>query len=228
MSTTTSHVELLPARAHPPLRQAVAALEVLAVFAGILLYIWRLQYSHPYLWIPFLAAVMLSHFAHRDTLRGLGLGAHELGPCARTIFPLAVAVLLPALLYGLARGIILPALPGFRAIHYFSNYLIWCIFQQYLAQSFFHNRLMSVVENRYVSSSLVALMFAAAHLPNPALMAVTALGGFVLAEVFSRHRNLWPLALVQAVAGALVAALVPAPILHNMRVGPGYFFYKQP
>jgi Type II CAAX prenyl endopeptidase Rce1-like len=221
----TSRAEMLPAREHPPLWQAVAALEVLGVFAGILLYIWRWQYSHPYLWIPFLAAVLLSHLAHRDTLRGLGLGAHELAPCAKAILPLAVAILLPALVYGTASGIILPALPDLRAIHYFSNYLVWCIFQQYLAQSFFHNRLMSVVENRHASSSLVALMFAAAHIPNPALMVVTALGGFVLAEVFSRHHNIWPLALVQAVAGALVAALVPAPILHNMRVGPGYFFY---
>ena len=85
---------------------------------------------------------------------------------------------------------------------------------------------MSVIRNRHESSLLVALMFGGAHIPNLILMAVTSLGGFVLAEVFARHRNIWPLALAQAVGGLLLAAISPETILHHMRVGPGYYFYR--
>jgi Type II CAAX prenyl endopeptidase Rce1-like len=225
MSAAASRVELSSASGRLSPRQALAALEVLAVFAGILLYIWRWQYSHPYLWIPFLAIILLSHVVHHDTLRTLGLGRNELRSSASVIVPLGALVLLPAFVYGVASGAVVPALPDLRSIHYFVNYLLWSIFQQYLAQSFFHNRLRAVIQNRHLSSLLVALMFAAAHIPNDVLMAVTLAGGFALAEVFARHRNIWPLALVQAVAGSLVAALVPAAVIHNMRVGPGYFFY---
>jgi hypothetical protein len=205
--------------------QVLAALEVLAVFTGILFYIWRWEHSHPYAWIPLLLIVLVSHFVHHDTLRSLGLGLHELRPSASLALPLAAWLLLPALAFGVARGSIVPALPDLKSLHYFVNYLLWCVFQQYLVQSFFHSRLMSLVASRHLSSLLVAAMFAAAHIPNDVLMAVTLAGGFVLAEIFARHRNIWPLALVQAVAGTLVAVLVPATIIHNMRVGPGYFSY---
>jgi Type II CAAX prenyl endopeptidase Rce1-like len=228
MSTATSQVVISAGPAEPSVKRGVAALEVLAVFAGILLFIWRWQYSHPYSWMALLAVVLASHVAHRDTLRALGLGVHDLRPCAQVIIPLAVLFFLPALVYGVASGRIAPALPHSKTLHYFGDYLLWCVFQQSLTQSFFHHRLMGVVENRHVSSLLVGLMFGAAHIPNLVLMAVTTLGGFALAEVFARHRNIWPLSLAQAVGGALVAALFPAALIHNMRVGPGYFFYGQP
>jgi hypothetical protein len=225
MSTITSPVEISPASARRPGKQGLATLEVLVVFAGILLYIWRWQYSHPYFWIPFLAVVLLSHFIHRDSLRDLGLSLHGLRASAALIVPLGALILLPAFVYGVVSGAVVPAWPDLRTLHYFGDYLVWCVFQQYLTQSFFHNRLRSILKSRHLSSLLVAVMFGAAHIPNAVLMAVTTLGGFVLAEVFARHRNIWPLALVQAVAGCLVAVLVPAALIHNMRVGPGYFFY---
>jgi len=49
--------------------------------------------------------------------------------------------------------------------------------------------------------------------------------GFIFAEIFARHRNIWPIALAQAVGGLLLAAVSPASLMHNMRVGPGYLFY---
>ena len=108
---------------------------------------------------------------------------------------------------------------------YFLAYGSWCLAQQYLAQSYFHHRLMSLIRNRHLSSLLVAVMFGSAHIPNPILMAATTIGGFIFAETFARYRNIWPLALAQAVGGLLVAALTPAALIHNMRVGPGYFFW---
>jgi membrane protease YdiL (CAAX protease family) len=68
-------------------------------------------------------------------------------------------------------------------------------------------------------------MFGSAHIPNPILMTATTLAGFIFAEIFARHRNIWPLALVQALGGFLLAAVSPVSLMHNMRVGPGYFFF---
>jgi membrane protease YdiL (CAAX protease family) len=92
-------------------------------------------------------------------------------------------------------------------------------------QSYFHHRLTSVIENRHLTSLLVAIMFGGTHIPNPILIVATSVGGFMLAEIFARHRNIWPLALAQTVGGILIAVVSPASLIHNMRVGPGYFFY---
>jgi membrane protease YdiL (CAAX protease family) len=85
---------------------------------------------------------------------------------------------------------------------------------------------MLVIRNRHVSSALVGIMFSATHIPNPILMIATLVAGIVFAEVFARYRNIWPLAFAQAVGGLLLAAISPDALIHHMRVGPGYFFYR--
>jgi membrane protease YdiL (CAAX protease family) len=203
----------------------VSGLEVLLVYAGILLYIWRWQYSRPHLWIALLALMVLSHLARGERPRDLGLTLSGLRANAEKILPLVLAICLPLVVYGFARHLLLPLVPGKGSLVWFIAYLCWCAVQQYLAQSYFHRRLMSVIENPHRRSLVVGLMFGATHIPNPILMAATTLAGFVFAEVFARHRNIWPLALAQAVGGFLVAAVSPPSLLHNMRVGPGYYFY---
>jgi len=225
VSTSASHLEVFRSSTTPSSLRVAAALEVPVVYAGILLYIWRWQFTHPRAWMPLLAVVLLSHLLHRDSLRSLGLGWAEFAKSARLILPLAAAILVPVTAYGILSGRLSAVAPQPNALRYFAGYAAWCCFQQYLAQSFFHTRLVEVVPNPHHRSLLVGVMFGAAHIPNPVLMVVTTLGGFVLAEVFARHRNIWPLALAQAVAGPLLAAMTPAAVIHNMRVGPGYFFY---
>src|SRR2546427_7909975 len=55
------------ARPASSVAQAATALEILLVYSGILLYIWRWQTTHPRAWAPLLAVVLLSHVAHGDT-----------------------------------------------------------------------------------------------------------------------------------------------------------------
>ncbi len=208
-----------------PSRRIASGVEVLVFYAGILLYIWRWQYSHPRWSIALLAFLIISHLAHGERPRDLGLTLSGLRASAEKILPLALAVCLPLTLYGLARGRLAPLWPGQQSLIYFAAYLSWCVVQQYLTQSYFHLRLMSVVESPHRRSALLGVMFGAAHIPNPILMVVTTLAGFAFAEVFARHRNIWPLALAQCAGGFLIAALSPASLIHNMRVGPGYYFY---
>lgn len=198
---------------------------MVALFACVLLDIWRWQYSHPHLWIAFLPVLAVSHLLHRDTIADLGLGVGQLGASAQAVLPLMLAIYVPAVMLGFAYGGFHLLIPGRAALAYFASYGSWCVCQQYLTQSYFHNRLMRVIGNRHVSSLLVAVMFGAAHIPNPVLMIATTIAGFIFSEVFARHRNIWPLALAQTVGGFLVAALTPAWLIHNMRVGPGYFLW---
>ena len=212
-------------RGNPGAARWATSIEVLAVFAGILAYIWRWQHSHPWAWMGLAAVVAASHVIHRDTWKQLGLSAAEFRACASMALPLFVILAVPLVTYALLKHVLVPEWPGSRAAFYFGGYGAWCVVQQYLAQSYFFNRLESILNNRHLSAALVALMFGGAHIPNPVLMVVTTGAGFLFSEIFAMHRNIWPLALVQTVGGALVGALAPAWLIHNMRVGPGYFFY---
>ena len=209
-----------------PVSQVATALELLLVYSGILLYIWRWQTTHPRAWAPLLAVVLLSHVAHGDTAPKLGLTTVELRANAEAVLPVMAALYLPLFAYGFARHTLTLVAPGTQTLEWFTSYGLWAAFQQYLAQSYFHNRLMSVVRSRRLSSLLVAIMFGAAHIPNPVLMAATTIGGLIFSEAFARHRNIWPLALAHTAGAFLIAAVAPASLIHNMRVGPGYYFYR--
>ena len=225
MGQVTS-VRKIPAGDGPYASQAMfTALEVTLVFAGLLAYIWRWQYAWPRAWMLLWAVILASHVLHHDTLRGLGLGLTELRSSAQIILPLAVIAYLPMLLYGFAHHSLALLRPHWRILGPLLGYGSWCLCQQYLAQSYYHNRLMLIIRNRHVSSALLGIMFSFAHLPNLLLMIATLIAGIVFAEVFARHRNIWPLALAQAVGGLLLAAVAPDALIHHMRVGPGYFFY---
>ena len=218
--------------ARTPIRRTIppafTAVEILAVYAGILRYIWRWQYSHPYAWIPLIAIVVLSHLAYRDRPGAMGLTGQELRACSRSAIPLLVIVVAGAATYGYwAQNRLLLLLRPHAWIS-FAGYFIWCCFQQYLAQSYFHRRLMKISQTPHWASLAVALMFGGAHIPNPVLMAATLIGGFIFAEIFARYPSIWPLAFVQAVAGVLIGILSPPGLIHDMRVGPGYFFYSGP
>jgi membrane protease YdiL (CAAX protease family) len=70
-----------------------------------------------------------------------------------------------------------------------------------------------------------ALLFAAAHVPNPFLIPATLIWGFVACLLFLRYRNLYPLMMAHAILGITVAITVPGPVVHNMRVGLAYLTY---
>jgi hypothetical protein len=208
----------------PPLAIATA-FEVALIFSAILAYIWLWQHTSPRVWIALFALIIVSHVLHRDTLRGLGLGRNAFRTSAQWVLPLAILLYLPMLFYGFKHHYLAFLRPTWQSLVLLLGYGCWCAFQQYLTQSYFHNRLMLVIRNRHVSSALVGIMFSATHIPNLILMVATLIAGFVFAEVFSRHRNIWPLAMAQAVGGLLLAAVAPDALIHHMRVGPGYFFY---
>ncbi len=226
MNAPASSAEPSKPRLAPSRGQALAAAEVLLVYSALLLYIWRWQYSARWAWVVMLAFIVASEIARSEGLSFLGLARKELRESARIILPLALVLFTPAVIYGFAGGRFRTISLSAHAFAEFGGYFVWCLVQQYLAQAYFHRRLMRVTPNRHFSSALVALMFAGAHIPNPVLVVATLFGGFILAEVYARHPNIWPLAFAQAAAGLLIAGLAPGALIHNMRVGPGYYFYR--
>lgn len=199
------------------------AIELLAVYLCILLYIWRWHRTHPLLWIPILAFIILTHVLHHDTPREMGLTAAQLGASAKLILPLAAIIYGAVVVWALSAHRLALPWPRGAGEARVGVYVIWCCFQQYLMQSYFYHRLTAVLRSPHLSAAGVALLFGGAHVPNLVLMIATVVGGFILSEVFARHANIWPLALAQAVGGLLIAAVFPASLMHQMRVGPGYY-----
>ena len=103
------------------------------------------------------------------------------------------------------------------------RYFAFSLFQEFGLQSFFTNRLFTIFKKRNTTAWVSAFIFACFHIPNPVLIPVTFLGGYVLSRVFIDHRSLIPLAIAHALIGSLLALVLPLSWHHGLRVGPGYY-----
>jgi hypothetical protein len=202
-----------------------AAGEVLFVFAGVVAYIWRLQFTFPDFALILLIFIVATFFLHRDRLQDLGLGS-------RGLLAGTKAVAMPTVMIGgvLAVAAVLrgaPPLGLFTAEKLVSvgKYFSWCLLQQFVLQSFFANRLILILKDERRAAWANGVIFATVHIPNPVLVPVTLLGGYLLTRIFLSTRNLVPLAMAQAIVGSLLAVAVPGSWHHGLRVGPGYYKY---
>jgi membrane protease YdiL (CAAX protease family) len=200
-----------------------AAAEVLIVFTGILVFIWRLQFVFPdFAWF-LLAFIILTFFIHRDSLRDLGLGSHGLVPGMKAILAPTLIISLVLVLTGVMAGTFTAGISHWRQLSGLGRYFAWCLFQEFGLQSFFTNRILQVLKDPKKTAWVSATIFAAFHIPNPVLIPVTFAGGVILARIFMKYRNLVPLAAAQAIIGALTSVAIPAAWHHGLRVGPGYY-----
>ena len=102
-----------------------------------------------------------------------------------------------------------------------SGYVLWTIYQQFLLQDYFMDRLLRLLSNESAALTLAGVLFAAAHLPNLVLTAATLVWGIVSCALFRRYRNLWALGLAQGLLGLCFAVCVPDALHHHLRVGLG-------
>lgn len=101
--------------------------------------------------------------------------------------------------------------------------LAWGLIQQYALQAFINRRAQIVCGRGARSVLLVSAVFALAHLPNPALTAVTFAGGIVWAAVYQRAPNLPALAVSHALMTWVLVSTLPPHLLGGLRVGYKYF-----
>jgi hypothetical protein len=107
-----------------------------------------------------------------------------------------------------------------------SGYVLWTIYQQFLLQDYFMDRLLRLVSSEAASVTIAGILLAVAHLPNLVLTAATLVWGIVSCALFRRYRNLWALGLAQGLLGLCFAICVPDALHHHLRVGLGYLRYR--
>jgi len=204
-----------------------AATEVALLFVFVLLLVWSVPatpqplrfYSGVAILTWVFGLTIMSHLAYGETLNDLGLGGKGLGRALSELYIPVGIIALILLAVGLSLGTL-------HINHkFFFNMLgvpFWALFQQYAAQSFINRRLQIVFGPGKKSAALTAFIFAAIHLPNPALTVATAVAGYIWARVFQRSSNLYAIALSHGLLSALFGTVMPKSILPNMVVGYNY------
>jgi membrane protease YdiL (CAAX protease family) len=200
--------------------------ELLIVFAGVLVYIWRLQFTFPNFAILLLIFIVASFLAHRDSFSKLGFGSRGIVSGLKMLAMPTALIAAALLLIGVEEGMLAGWSFSWEKLTSLGRYFAWCLFQQFGLESFFTNRLAEVFKKPKRAEWASAAIFAAFHIPNPVLMPITLLGGVCLASVFLKTRNLVPVAIAQAVVGSLLGMTLPPVWHHGLRVGPGYYNYK--
>jgi hypothetical protein len=171
-----------------------------------------------------LVLTLLVVLAHRHNRDELGLGARDF---VRSLWILPAAAGLAALsIFAAAKiGTLHPLYKADLA--HISGYVLWTIYQQFLLQDYFMDRLLRLVSGEAAAVTLAGTLFAAAHLPNLVLAAATLLWGIVSCALFRRYHNLWALGLAQGLLGLCFAVCVPDALHHHLRVGLGFLRYQR-
>jgi len=201
--------------------------EALAFAALVGMYIWRWQAASAWSWWILAAWLVLSAMLRRDTPKTLGWRADNLWPATRKAVPFFAIASLAICGAGLFLGMLQRLPAHLIEPRRFAEYLAFCLLQQVALNSYLANRLLYFFGQERPAAVLAGVLFAALHWPNPVLMPLTLVGGVAMTWLFARERNILPLALGQAVLGALVWWAFPLAWHHSMRVGPGYWAFHQ-
>jgi CAAX prenyl protease-like protein len=197
-------------------------LELILGYGVIVGVIWTPEHLQRIL-SPFaLVLTLLVVLIRRKSRDELGLGRRGL---IQSLWILPAAIALSALSVFVAAkiGTLHPLYK--RDFAHVSGYVLWTIYQQFLLQDYFMDRLLHLVSSEAVAVATAGILFAAAHLPNLVLTAATLVWGIVSCALFRRYRNLWALGPAQGLLGLCFAVCVPDALHHHLRVGLGYLRY---
>jgi hypothetical protein len=206
----------------PPSRARDLA-ELILGYGAVVGVIWTPEHLQRFL-APMVLVLTLSVVLARGKDRDeLGLGWRGLIP-SLWILPAALALAALSVFVAAKIGTLHPLYKADFA--HISGYVLWTIYQQFLLQDFFMDRLLRLLSNETAAVTLAGTLFAAAHLPNLVLTAATLVWGIVSCALFRRYRNLWMLGLAQGLLGLCFAICVPDALHHHLRVGLGYLRYQ--
>lgn len=201
-----------------------ALLELTVSYTLIVLVIWT---PNPLQRILYITAVIVLAAILAFSFQGCGnLGLRRTN-LLRSLWIAAAALLLAAILILVAARLhTLHAPPSAsKFISRFWGYALWAFVQQILLQDVFLRRLLILTPSPRLAAFLAAVIFALAHLPNPILVPITLLWGFISCLLFLHYRNIIPLAIAHAAFGITLAITIPSPLIRNMRVGLGFLRY---
>jgi len=159
----------------------------------------------------------------RPSRNDLGVGWRGLIP-SLWILPVAIALAVVSAFVAAKIGTLHPLYKG--DFMHISGYVLWTIYQQFLLQDYFMDRLLRLISTEANAVTIAGTLFAVAHLPNLVLTAATLVWGILSCALFRRYRNLWALGLAQGLLGLCFAICVPDALHHHLRVGLGYLRYR--
>jgi membrane protease YdiL (CAAX protease family) len=212
--------------------RALAAWEIVSVVMSVLIAEWlvlslaggnRLVIAIPVA-VAF-AFMLFSHRLRRETARDVGFRFDNFTAAVKLLL---LTTLVPAALL-LVVGWYMSSINFMRWRGGQSIFglpalgVLWGLLQQYVLQGFINRRAQLIWGRGKWSILVVALVFAALHLPNPLLTLATFAGGLVWAWVYQRAPNLLALGLSHGLMTWVLISTVPASALHGLRVGFKYF-----
>jgi membrane protease YdiL (CAAX protease family) len=203
-------------------------IELAIGYAMILLVLWTPRPWQQRLYVATAVVIAVMMWRSFPGWSAFGLRATNV---LRSMWIVGAALLAAAVLVGVAIPLhTLNGAGGFLPfVRRYWGYAIWAFAQQLLLQDFFLRRVAYAMPGRQVvAAAMTAGIFALAHLPNPILAPVTFVWGLIACLVFLHYRNLIPLGIAHAILGIALAATVPGPVTHNMRVGLGFLRYHGP
>lgn len=206
-------------------RRVSCLIEALGFVAYVAWYIWRGQALLPATWWVFAVWLVGSFLLRQDTPKTLGWRGDNLWAATRKTWVFFAGASAAVCGAGLFLGMLQRLPTHLIEPRKFVGYLAFCVLQQVGLNSFLTNRLLGAFEKPVPAALVAGVLFAALHWPNPVLVPLTFVGGTAMAWLFARERNILPLAVGQAILGALVWWAFPLAWHHSMRVGPGYLTF---
>ena len=202
-------------------------MEVAVVTSSVLVLIWIVQALGSAavdltVRLIIVAAMVASNIAHGDSFKRLGLRFDNISAATRmTVRPtVAAAVAIAVVSITLAP----PDVSIQRVVVNFVYYVGWGFAQQYALQGFVLVRLTDAgLDHRAPVSA--AAVFSLIHAPNPGLMVMVFLGGWLWSTLFRREPNLVVLAVSHAFLAVVAEAMLPTIVTGGYRLGPHYLLW---
>lgn len=198
--------------------------EVFLVFSLTMSYIWILRSHLRYFWTIPLTIIIISQWFSGDYFRQLQFNPINFKKSVvgslPAVFIICVLLFILSIVCGWMKNITITQ----TALN-FSTYLIWAPIQQFVFNGYFVLRLETTIGTSYsrLVALVAAILFAMIHLPNPFLMGVTFIGGYIAAIFYLKYRDLYSLGLAHAILGTILNITLPYWITHGLVVGPNYF-----
>jgi hypothetical protein len=203
--------------------ELLSVADVVGIPIFICWFIWIGQFTAPLAWVAAMVWIVASFLIHRDTPKTLGMRADNLWPATKQAAIVYGAFALALFVIGVLLRQPLHPPPNYRSFGRLWTYFAFCLVQQIALNSLLTNRLLSLLKRRWLASFVAGTIFSALHWPNPVLVPLTLVAGIAMAWMFSRERNILPLAAGQALLGSLVWWAFPIAWHHMLRVGPGFY-----
>jgi len=197
--------------------------DVIGIPVYTLLFIWRWEFTARQVWIIFPVWIAASFLLHRDTPKTLGWRADNLWTATKWALIAFAAMAATLIATGIVLGQPRHIPENLRSPERLWTYFAFCLLQQVALNSLLNNRLLELLRKDWAAALAAGAIFAACHWPNPVLVPLTFVGGAMMAWLFARHRNILPLAVIQAVLGTIAWWSFPVTWHHSLRVGPGYY-----